>query len=127
MLPRPRPPHRLVDASADAAIELVRSGRYFVPAPELIEWALETFIAEGATLENPDHAHLQHARLGALWTAVANSRNAAMAPMRPTSPRWSRPRPLRRRSLRRGSGARAGVAFHDAWHGPHFNAVRFLS
>lgn len=32
----------------------------------------ETFIHEGAALENPDHKHLRQATIGALWTNVAN-------------------------------------------------------
>jgi hypothetical protein len=40
----------------------------FVPAPEVIAWARACFIGEGATLRNPDHDHLEPARLGALWT-----------------------------------------------------------
>jgi Putative phage metallopeptidase len=74
MKSRPRPPSRLVDASGEDAVDRVRSGRYFEPAPELIEWAVETFIAEGAPLENIEHAHLRYARIAALWTAAPNSR-----------------------------------------------------
>ena len=63
---RPLPPHSVCD----------EAGRdQFVPAPEIIEWARATFIDEGAALENPEHAHLQHARIGALWTNVPNSKN----------------------------------------------------
>lgn len=47
----------------------------FRPAPELIAWAHETFIDDGAVLENPDHHHLKSASLGALWTDVANGRH----------------------------------------------------
>lgn len=50
-------------------------GDQFISAPEIIEWARSTFINEGATIENPEHAHLQNANLGALWTNVANSKN----------------------------------------------------
>ena len=69
MATRPRPPQHLLDA--EAALD----GRSFVPAPDLVEWAVATFIAEGASLENEEHAHLQHAQIGALWTNVANGRH----------------------------------------------------
>jgi len=46
----------------------------FLPAPELIRWARETFIDEDAPLHNPDHLHLTCASLGALWTNVGNGR-----------------------------------------------------
>jgi len=39
----------------------------FVPAPELREWVNETFLAEGAPLFNPEHAHLEFANIGFLW------------------------------------------------------------
>jgi hypothetical protein len=63
---RPMPPSALFD---------FEQGDQFVPAPEIVDWALATFINEGATLENPEHAHLQNAVIGALWTNVANSKN----------------------------------------------------
>jgi hypothetical protein len=40
----------------------------FVPAPDLQAWIRETFINTGAPLHNPDHQHLEFARLGVLWT-----------------------------------------------------------
>lgn len=70
---RPRPPQSLLDV--ETALDEGSLHRSFVPAPDLIEWAVATFIAEGAALENEDHAHLRHARLAALWTSVPNSRN----------------------------------------------------
>lgn len=36
----------------------------FIPAIELTEWAMATFIADGAPLENLDHRHLKSARIG---------------------------------------------------------------
>lgn len=33
----------------------------FVPAPEIIAWARESFVVAGAPIKNPDHAHLQAA------------------------------------------------------------------
>lgn len=40
----------------------------FVPAPDCLTWIRETFINSGAPLFNPDHAHLEFAELGVLWT-----------------------------------------------------------
>ena len=64
---RPRPPARMFDRMYG---ELGR----FVPAPEIIGWAQTTFIDEDASLPNEDHAHLQHAKLAALWTTIPNGR-----------------------------------------------------
>lgn len=61
---RPLPPIDLIEA------EEIR----FEPAPDLIEWARETFIAEDASLRNEDHHHLNSAVLAALWTNVPNGR-----------------------------------------------------
>ncbi|MDB5611344.1 MAG: hypothetical protein JWP25_8244 [Bradyrhizobium sp.] len=66
---RPRPPQSLL--SVDGIVE----GKSFVPAPDLIEWISATFLEEGAPLENPEHAHLRMASIGALWTSVPNARN----------------------------------------------------
>lgn len=62
---RPMPPaalHDPIDAPS------------FLPAPELHDWLRETFINEGARLENEEHVHLRFATLGVLWTSVPNSR-----------------------------------------------------
>lgn len=64
---RPRPPAHLLDALLD--------GNSFVAAPDLIEWATATFITPGGPLHNSDHAHLEFATLGALWTNVPNARH----------------------------------------------------
>lgn len=64
---RPFPPKDLLDHMHGA------DGR-FVPAPEVIGWAQTTFIDDDAALPNPDHAHLRHARIAALWTTVPNGR-----------------------------------------------------
>jgi hypothetical protein len=61
--PRPVPPAALLDPEAPPA---------FAPAPELVEWALATFVTDGAPLFNPRHQHLQEARIGCLWTNVVN-------------------------------------------------------
>lgn len=50
-------------------------GKDFVPAPELKHWAFETFIRNGAELENPDHEHLKDADIAFLWTTVSASRH----------------------------------------------------
>lgn len=61
---RPAPPLEMLEAP-DVEFE---------PAPDLAEWALETFIAEDALLLNKDHAHLRYASIGFLWTNVVNTR-----------------------------------------------------
>ncbi|ATU91451.1 putative metallopeptidase [Phyllobacterium zundukense] len=65
IMSRPMPPASVLD-------ELVNP--VFEPAPELVEWARQTFIADDAKLYNPDHHHLNFASIGALWTNVGNSR-----------------------------------------------------
>lgn len=68
---RPRPPDQLLSSAQDADRPLhIR----FLPAPDLAEWLMATFIEESGPLANPDHAHLQFARIGVLWTNVSNSR-----------------------------------------------------
>ncbi len=62
---RPMPP---------ADIFEIEAGDQFIPALDIVEWARSTFISEGATIENPEHSHLQNANLGALWTNVENSK-----------------------------------------------------
>ncbi len=62
-LKRPSPPEKLL-SGADC----------FAPAPDLEEWASTVFISDDAVLHNPDHVHLQHARIGFLWTNVENGR-----------------------------------------------------
>ncbi|WP_431014578.1 putative metallopeptidase [Bradyrhizobium pachyrhizi] len=64
---RPRAPAHLLDVISD--------GPAFVPAPDVERWIFETFIDEGSTLENPEHAHLQGARIGVLWTSVPNGKH----------------------------------------------------
>lgn len=70
-LTRPRPPGGLLDTRYESEWP---SHVHFVPAPDLVEWFTATFIAEGAPLENDEHAHLRFATISALWTNVANSR-----------------------------------------------------
>lgn len=45
---------------------------YFLPSPELEEWARRTFLDDNSPLHNPDHAHLLEAHIGYLWTNVPN-------------------------------------------------------
>jgi hypothetical protein len=47
----------------------------FIPAPDLAEWVVASFIANGAPLENGDHRHLKDARFGMLWATLPNSRH----------------------------------------------------
>lgn len=61
----PRPPIHLIDAMEPK----------FVGAPELEEWVRENILFPGGVLENPDHAHLQQADIGFLWTNVENTRS----------------------------------------------------
>jgi len=66
---RPLPP---------AALFEIEKGDQFIPAPEIVEWAMATFVIDGAPLHNPEHGHLEMANIGALWTNVANSKNGRM-------------------------------------------------
>lgn len=59
MRQRPHPPRELLNPNGFAR---------FVPAPELIAWARESFIDRDAVLRNEEHAHLGSAIIGALWT-----------------------------------------------------------
>ena len=46
----------------------------YAPAPDLATWMREVFIEQGAPLENPDHANLEHADIAVLWTNEENAR-----------------------------------------------------
>ena len=46
----------------------------FAPAVDLADWARTAFITDDASLRNDDHAHLNQAAIGALWTNVPNGR-----------------------------------------------------
>lgn len=63
---RPFPPE---DLSAD-----LRHPEGFQPAPDVWEWAMATFVDRSSPLHNPEHAHLEAATVGVLWTNVRNSR-----------------------------------------------------
>lgn len=60
-LQRPYPPPDFIDPDAPDA---------FLPAPELRDWTNKVFIFEGSRLTNPDHAHLQMASIGIIWTNI---------------------------------------------------------
>lgn len=62
---RPMPPEHVLRAGPET----------FVPDERLLEWMFETFILPDGALYNSDHAHLEAAEIGALWTNVVNSRN----------------------------------------------------
>jgi len=61
---RPLPPEEMADAQ-----------ERFMPDAELHDWIVDTFIAADGELANPDHAHLNDAEIGVLWTNVDNARN----------------------------------------------------
>nr|WP_153518921.1 putative metallopeptidase [Sinorhizobium meliloti] len=46
----------------------------FIPAEDMPEWIEATFLDPSSPLHNEEHAHLAHAEIGFLWTAVENSR-----------------------------------------------------
>ena len=86
---RPRPPAVLLEPNGSFG---------FLPAPDLLDWATSSFIAEGAPLHNPDHQHLVFATIGMLWTNAPNSRHgraiAGQAEFNPPAVmgRWPRAR-----------------------------------
>lgn len=47
-----------------------RLGPPATAAPELAAWLFDTFVAEGAPLENEDHEHLADARIACLWVGL---------------------------------------------------------
>lgn len=65
MAARPQPPRELFDIGTRVS---------FLPAPDLAEWARDTFIDDEAPLTNEEHAHLKSARVAFLWTTVPNAR-----------------------------------------------------
>lgn len=72
MIVRPFPPPELAEPDPIA--------RVFEPAPDVWAWVLETFVGRGSPLENEDHAHLEAADVGVLWTnapAVSQMRRIA--------------------------------------------------
>ncbi len=65
---RPRPSSDLVSMEG-----LVKSDR-FIPASRLLDWIRSAILAEDGPLHNPEHAHLNDAVIGCLWTNCENSR-----------------------------------------------------
>lgn len=66
----------------------------FLPSADLERWTRSTFIAETAQLANPDHAHLQQADIGFLWTNAPNERRGRLILgmcqlMPPSGDKWS--------------------------------------
>lgn len=66
----------------------------FIAAPEIAQWASETFIDETSILPNPDHEHLRGIHIGFCWTNVENIKRqrlilgtAQLLP--PTGDKWS--------------------------------------
>lgn len=66
----------------------------FTAAPEVAQWANETFIDETSILPNPDHEHLRGINVGFCWTNVENIKRqrlilgtAQLLP--PTGDKWS--------------------------------------
>lgn len=51
---------------------------WFAPALETETWARSSFIDDGAPLHNEDHAHLQNASIGFLWTNVENAKKGRL-------------------------------------------------
>lgn len=41
----------------------------YLPAPEVLAWAMETFVSEDGELHNEDHAHLQGSPIAFLWAS----------------------------------------------------------
>ncbi|MGC2239134.1 MAG: putative metallopeptidase [Pyrinomonadaceae bacterium] len=63
---RPRPPELLLEPYVGID--------FFVPAPELEEWARLAFLSDDSPLFNEDHIHLSTAHIGYLWTNVPNEK-----------------------------------------------------
>lgn len=66
---RPIPPFHLIDPLG---------AEDFVADQGIDAWARATFIEEGATVQNSDHAHLVEAKIGYVWTNVPNERKQRM-------------------------------------------------
>lgn len=89
---RPYPPKELTESGPDR----------FVPAPNLREWLVRTFVDEQGCVANEDHAHLRFASFGTLWTNSVNSRHQRrivgeaelMPPRGGTMGKWQRARAL---------------------------------
>lgn len=85
---RPFPPLELADP--------LRHPARVVPAMDVWSWALATFLDEASPLYNEEHVHLLAARVGVMWTNVANGRQMRTIIGQAEIPRtigtWSRAR-----------------------------------
>ncbi|KES23091.1 putative metallopeptidase [Pseudomonas sp. AAC] len=63
-MPRPMPP-----ATIGQFAEGEDWADAYIPAPEVLEWVMATFVSDGGELYNEDHAHLQDAPIAFLWAA----------------------------------------------------------
>lgn len=61
---RPRPPSSLGQFTDGDAWPVE-----FAPAQEVLAWAFDTFVREGAQLRNEDHTHLESASVAFMWAA----------------------------------------------------------
>lgn len=61
---RPQPPATIFEIGSPC----------FVPSSDLEGWARDTFIDPDAELANEEHFHLNQARIGFVWTTMANAR-----------------------------------------------------
>lgn len=66
---RPKPPARILELEA---------GPFFIPAPEVKEWVWENILVPDGPLYNPDHRHLQDAKLAYLWANAENKRQGVL-------------------------------------------------
>ena len=48
----------------------------FRPAPALVDWIHTTFVDPDGPLHNDEHAHLEQASIGVLWTTAPNVKQA---------------------------------------------------
>jgi len=62
---RPYPPGELIETIP----------QQFIRSPDVEDWLRATFITRGAPLENEEHAHLNVARIGVLWTNYVASQH----------------------------------------------------
>lgn len=69
LLARPRPPAELV------SMEGLIASDWFVPAPDLLEWVRSAYLDDSGALFTEEHAHLEVATIGCLWTNAENTRH----------------------------------------------------
>lgn len=89
---RPLPPDELLDP--------LRIPERFVPAGDLLEWVRETFLFPDGALYNPEHRHLQDARIAALWTNVAQTRQGMVVAATAEIPKPTQGSPWQKARLR---------------------------